>query len=153
MVKNMNTVRREEMPDSPESLERLELPNDAMAPKEHEDPIWRARAAQWKTVWPQVIARAWSDKDFKKWLIEKPREAIEKTFPPFKLSPELKLIIDVAKTGTFDPDFKPGEDGWADIPPMELKMYSPPPPPTEHRTVALTHYSETGRTYPMTSGG
>jgi ribosomally synthesized peptide (two-chain TOMM family) len=98
-----------------------------------------------------VIAHAWAEPDFKAALMHDARAAIEAKFG-YKLSPELTLTIEDAPAGTYDPNGARGMDRWKDLPKMELKLYIPPAPPVEHRAVAITHYSETGRTYPMTSG-
>ena len=146
MVKNMSTTRREEMPKR-----YLKPPADT--------PEVLARALRWRTIWARVIAEAWADPDgFKQKLIASPdsaRDAIKEKFK-YVLSPELKLTIKEAKNAKYDPnhgfDTKGDEnDGWTDIPQMELTLYIPAAPQEDQRAVALTHYSETGRTYPMTS--
>jgi ribosomally synthesized peptide (two-chain TOMM family) len=156
MVKNMSTARREEMPDMSESPME---PNTAPAqpglpgeldPDKHESARMLARALRWRTIWPQVIAHAWADQDFKAALKDDACKAIKARFN-YELSPELKLIIEDAQCGTYNPDAEPGKDRWKGLPQMELKLYIPPAPELKHQAIALTHYSETGRTYPMTS--
>lgn len=113
-----------------------------------------ANARRWQTIWPQVIAHAWADRTFKERLLD-PNADLHALFQEvfkYPLSPELKLIIEEASTGTYNPNAEAGKDRWKGLPRMVLKLYIPPPPPVEHRAVAVTHYSETGRTYPMTSG-
>ena len=41
---------------------------------------------------------------------------------------------------------------WKGLPKMKLKLCIPPKPPAEQQAIAITAYSDTGRTYPMTSG-
>jgi ribosomally synthesized peptide (two-chain TOMM family) len=158
MVKNKSNARREEMPDSPKSseglntpVEAINLPDEAINPPEHETEEMLARARRWRTIWIQVIALAWRDPAFKAALIKDARCAIFDKFQ-YELSPELELTIECAQTGTYDPNIPLTKDRWTGLPKMKLKMFLPPPPPADHQAVAVTHYSETGRTYPMTSG-
>ena len=134
-----------------------------------------ANARRWQVIWPQVIARAWADPAFKAALIKNPRETITRSFN-YDLNADLDLTIQDAPDGTpgfnYDlfkelyltfqnaPDGTPGYnpnaeregDPWKGLPRMELKLYIPPSPPAEQQAIAITVYSDTGRTYPMTSG-
>src|SRR5215471_8848316 len=151
MSKNMSTARRKEMPDGPNDMTSEDNEILRMPPGLHTEAKMWANARRWQTIWPQVIAHAWAEPDFKAHLLQDARAAICAKFG-YELSPELKLTIEDASTGTYNPHGAPGKDRWEYLPKMELKLYIPPAPPVEHRAVAITHYSETGRTYPMTSG-
>ena len=170
-----------------------------------------ARARRWQIIWPQVIARAWADTNFKDELIKDPKATIETTFN-YKISEELHLEIHdldkpedwweelppkvrekiklkensnsdstdltnlkekwkfdrkalmgenrKARTGEKGRDtakrhpetFDRAEDSWEGLPPMHLTLYIPPRPDAPDQAIAITAYSDTGRTYPMTSG-
>jgi ribosomally synthesized peptide (two-chain TOMM family) len=140
----MSAARREEMPK-----QRQIHP----APKGQDDTADAyAKAKRWQLIWPQVIAMAWADSEFKKALIDDPHGTILKHFN-YELSKELHLKIEVARSGYYNPFHnKEQEDPWQGLPLMELTLYIPPAPPEKHQAIAVTAYSDTGRTYPMTSG-
>src|SRR5262249_41365596 len=48
--------------------------------------------------------------------------------------------------------FANAKDSRQGLPPMKLTLYIPPPPEEKDQAIAITAYSDTGRTYPMTSG-
>jgi len=137
-----------------------------------------AKARRWQILWPQVIALAWKNHDnFKQRLIDDPIGTLKDTFG-YELSKELlKLtIVDLANpqykrqeppqdinprfdtaaylTAADNKDVKiPFKNIWKDLPPMELTLYLPPAPQrVQDYAIAVTAYSDTGRTYPMTSG-
>ena len=113
-----------------------------------------ANARRWQIIWPRAIAYAWANSDFKTELQEHPRETLKKYFN-YELSVELELTIQDAPDGTpgYNPKAKEDEDPWQHLPHMELKLFIPPAPKKlDEQAIALADYSDTGRTYPMTSG-
>jgi ribosomally synthesized peptide (two-chain TOMM family) len=143
------------MPDRSESRDtapaKHETADREIAPPAHETADMLARALRWRTIWPQVIAHAWAEPKFRDALKKNACQAIWDKFQ-YKLSPELVLTIKDAPAGKYNPDKPVKEDRWEHLPKMELTLYIPPAPPECQQAVAITHYSETGRTYPMTSG-
>lgn len=131
----------------------VQLPDDASSPSDETSAETYARARRWQTIWPQIIAMAWKDKSFKDKLIADPRGVIQQEFG-YPLSQELELSIEEspANTPPYNPNAEQGADRWRGLEPMKLKLYIPPAPGVEDQAIAITHYSETGRTYPMTSG-
>ena len=58
-----------------------------------------------------------------------------------------------AKAKRHPETFAGSRDSWDGLPPMHLTLYLPPRPTClQELAIAITAYSDTGRTYPMTSG-
>ena len=126
-------------------------------------------ARRWQVIWPQVIAliwEKWNNPELIKALNDDPHGTLERWFG-YKLSKELRLTVKKADENNVAHRFSradydaalidanttcPPKDAWKDLPKMELTLYVPPPPAAGDEAIAIAAYSDTGRTYPMTSG-
>jgi ribosomally synthesized peptide (two-chain TOMM family) len=111
---------------------------------------------EWSSVWMKCIARAWQDPVFKAALLREPEQTLYSYFQ-FAVPPTLKVqVVELSadhqqQTGFGWKGNMSGQSGWL-MPPNQLQMVLPPAPQDPAlQAVALSDYSDTGRTYPFTT--
>jgi len=121
-----------------------------------------AITVQWRFVWFRIIAKYWSDEDFKASIDASMtandngkaiRELIKDEFD-LDIGDQVVLRFYEASWVQFpEPDAKGDlpDDPWGGMPPMEVKMPIPPRPEKEElHAIALATFTGSGRSYPFT---
>jgi len=119
---------------------------------------------EWISVWAEAVAKAWSDRSFRRELFENAQQAIKKEFN-FALPAGLQLTVVPSdgsqfaneliqgSTGQYAPaarlprlEFaKSGEKSkWSDVPNAYLKLILPEPPEINDLAVATVEYVRLG---------
>jgi hypothetical protein len=130
---------------------------EPMSPKNEQYLKCMALEQRWVNVWPQCIAKAWAEEDFRNKLITADAEGVRRIFKEefdYELERHLNLtvkIADVAPDKCIDPncDFVRFSDI---IPVIEMVMYMPPVPSSPLiQARALAHHTEATQIYPFTT--
>jgi hypothetical protein len=128
-----------------------------MSPKNEQYLKCMALEQRWVNVWPQCIAKAWADDDFRNRLTTADAEGVRKIFKEefdYELETHLNLTVKVADVPP-DQCVDPNCDfvRFTDIKPViEMVMYMPPVPSTPLiQAQALAHHTEATQIYPFTT--
>lgn len=129
-----------------------------MSPKNAQYIKCMALEQRWVNVWPQCVAKAWADEEFRDELVNADAEGVRRLFKKhfdYELEKHLNMTVKIDD----EPDIcLPGPDDdcqfvrFTDMKPViEMVMHMPPAPAAKAQARALAHHTEATQIYPFTT--